>query len=195
MGLREVKAERTRRSILKAAFDLFEREGYDGATMEEVAAAAEVGTSTLYRYFPSKVDLLLTPVAQWNDHLAAGLATRPAGEPILESLRQVVLDYLRQVEVEADFVAQLRRLVEAAPIARAGLWDVYSQEQAALVRAVADRMGMKPTEPRAVLAAYLAMSVVQICLEASWTDPEAVPTAVAEQYFAAIRNGELSLLA
>jgi AcrR family transcriptional regulator len=45
-------------AILSAARSLVATAGLAGASMAEVAAAAGVGVGTLYRYFPSKTDLL-----------------------------------------------------------------------------------------------------------------------------------------
>lgn len=59
MGLREVKRERTRRLIADKAFELFTDHGFGRTTVEQIAAAAEVGPSTLYRYFPTKETLVL----------------------------------------------------------------------------------------------------------------------------------------
>jgi AcrR family transcriptional regulator len=52
------RKQRTRASILGAARSLIATAGLDGASMAEVAAAAGLGVGTLYRYFPSKADLL-----------------------------------------------------------------------------------------------------------------------------------------
>lgn len=57
-SLRERKRERTRQALVDAAAELFERKGYDGTTVAEIAAAAEIGTRTFFSYFASKEDIL-----------------------------------------------------------------------------------------------------------------------------------------
>lgn len=47
-----------RRRILDAAVRVFAERGFHGTAVPLVAAAAGVGTGTLYRYFPSKVELV-----------------------------------------------------------------------------------------------------------------------------------------
>lgn len=54
-------AETKRRQIIASAQDLFLREGYARATMADIAAAAAVSATTLYRHFPSK-DVLFAGV-------------------------------------------------------------------------------------------------------------------------------------
>jgi len=48
------KSQRTRASILEAARDLFAAEGYERATVRDVAARAEVDPALVMRYFGSK---------------------------------------------------------------------------------------------------------------------------------------------
>jgi AcrR family transcriptional regulator len=48
------KAEETGRRILDAALELFRQEGFDTATMRDIARKAEVATGAAYYYYPSK---------------------------------------------------------------------------------------------------------------------------------------------
>ncbi|MGA9598513.1 MAG: helix-turn-helix domain-containing protein, partial [Acidimicrobiia bacterium] len=52
--LRQRKKERARLAIQAAALTLFEDQGYDNTTVEQIAAVAEVSPSTVYRYFTTK---------------------------------------------------------------------------------------------------------------------------------------------
>ena len=60
--------------ILDAALEVLGETGYDGMTMDQVAARAGAGKATLYRRWPSKADLVVAAVA------------RIGGEPSLEDL-------------------------------------------------------------------------------------------------------------
>ena len=57
-SLRERKRTRTREAIIEAAAELFERRGYNGATIADIAAAADISTRTFFSYFGSKEDVL-----------------------------------------------------------------------------------------------------------------------------------------
>ncbi len=63
MGLREIKKERARMAILKAARDMFFKRGFDETTIEEIAEEAEVAVGTVYNYFDSKSALILAITA------------------------------------------------------------------------------------------------------------------------------------
>ncbi|WP_431929415.1 TetR/AcrR family transcriptional regulator [Nonomuraea jabiensis] len=58
-GLRERKKAKTRALIQKEALRLFRERGYAATTVEQIAEAAEVAPSTVFRYFATKEDLVL----------------------------------------------------------------------------------------------------------------------------------------
>jgi AcrR family transcriptional regulator len=90
-GLRERWRINAMRTIQERALDLFDARGFDAVTIEEIAAAAEVSPSSVYRYFGTKEGLL---VADEFDSMS-----QEALEGILDvndpigSLLQVVLTY------------------------------------------------------------------------------------------------------
>ena len=57
-SLRERKRTRTREAIVEAAAKLFDRRGYEGTTIADIAAAADISTRTFFSYFGSKDDVL-----------------------------------------------------------------------------------------------------------------------------------------
>ncbi|HEX9069740.1 MAG TPA: TetR family transcriptional regulator [Ktedonobacterales bacterium] len=59
LGLRERKKAKTKAAIQHHALRLFEAQGYDATTVEQIAEAAEISPSTFFRYFPTKEDVVL----------------------------------------------------------------------------------------------------------------------------------------
>jgi AcrR family transcriptional regulator len=79
-SLRERKRVRTRQALIDAAAELFERRGYDGTTIADIAAAADVSTRTFFSYFASKEEVLFPDAdARVNAALTA-IDERRAGE-------------------------------------------------------------------------------------------------------------------
>ncbi|MFF0293848.1 TetR family transcriptional regulator [Kitasatospora sp. NPDC004614] len=70
------QAER-RRGILRAATALAARGGFEAVQMREVAESAQVALGTLYRYFPSKVHLLVAVMREQLERLHDQVRRRP----------------------------------------------------------------------------------------------------------------------
>ncbi|WP_051515481.1 TetR family transcriptional regulator [Candidatus Blastococcus massiliensis] len=72
----EAQAARTDRMI-RAAIELAGQGGYEAVQMREVARIAGVALATLYRYYPSKNELLLAAVRYEMGKLSDDVHTRP----------------------------------------------------------------------------------------------------------------------
>jgi AcrR family transcriptional regulator len=59
-GVREKKQAKTEAAILHSAAYLISKKGFEQTTVEEIAERAEVGVGTVYNYFGSKNELLVT---------------------------------------------------------------------------------------------------------------------------------------
>jgi AcrR family transcriptional regulator len=83
-------------AILKAAVELFTEQGYDGASIRELAARAGCSPATVYHHHRNKYELLVTIVeASMMLHLAALRAALTAHQDPVEQLRTVIRDHLR----------------------------------------------------------------------------------------------------
>ena len=158
MGLRELNAARTRALIADAAYALFAEQGYDPTTMEQVAERADVGSSTLYRYFPTKESLVLAPLGEPGS-MAAEVARRPDGEPIGQVLGHAVLALLADSDERAG--ETMRRILGDNPRLNAGLLDWLTKEYEQLVAALAARTGRPVDDAGIGASAWLAVFVLQ----------------------------------
>ena len=61
----QVKKPAVREAILKSAFRLFSRQGYQGTTLSQIAAGAGVSTANVYVYFASKLEVLYAIYDPW----------------------------------------------------------------------------------------------------------------------------------
>jgi len=75
--------ENARVAVLHAADDLLVERGFGGVTIEGIAARAGVAKQTIYRWWPSKVDILLDTLI--DD--AAGQLAVPGAGPAVASAR------------------------------------------------------------------------------------------------------------
>jgi AcrR family transcriptional regulator len=178
VGLRERKKERTRQALIDAAYELFERNGFDATTVEEIAAAVEVSPRTFFRYFASKEDVALTLQDDLKSAIVAELAVRPADEPVMTAIRgafQAVAQVLRDQEGPSllDKEGGLSRrfacfndLVASSPSLFAASLEHTTAKQDDIVALIAGRMGADPvTDLRPHLATAAAVCAARAALE------------------------------
>lgn len=144
-GLRERKKAKTRQAIRKAAYRLFGEQGYAATSVEHIADAAEVSTSTVFRYFPTKEDIVLTD--EYDPLMHEALLARPPEESPVAALRGAILEVVGQSVRqepgrEPAEVRQRLRLVRDVPALRARMTGQMSGTVRALAAALAGRTGM-----------------------------------------------------
>jgi AcrR family transcriptional regulator len=139
IGLRERKKIKTRRAIRREAFRLIETQGYGNTTVEQIADAAEVSTSTFFRYFPSKESVLLYD--DLVDSVIDAFVTAPADLAPIPAYRHAVRQTFAEMD-DADRDAALRgqRLMYAVPEARGLLYGEYMRCIDLITQALIDRM-------------------------------------------------------
>ena len=161
MGLRERHAAQTRELILDTALPLFLEKGYDATTMEEIAEAAQIGTSTLYRYFPNKDLLVLEPLSL-RGQMADELRSRPTGEPLDLALGHSIRALLVAPRGNAARLRQVQAVIDDAPGVQARLSEEFVKERTLLERAVADRLGRPADDVFCLVTARLATVVLEL---------------------------------
>jgi AcrR family transcriptional regulator len=158
-GLRERKKARTREAIIDAALDLFGRKGFEATTIEDIAAAADVSPRTFFRYFESKVDLVMAHNEAHGDKIGPLIAARPASEGPLEALRQVMQQMLLEQLADPSVVREFQVMM-GAPTLRKLAREHFYEEEADLVSAFAARLGTDDADLTANVMASAAAAAV-----------------------------------
>ena len=115
---KRLPADERRALIVEAAGQLFGERGYDGVTLDEVAAASGVTKPILYRHFDDKRALYLALLARHRDDLGSFAALIPAeGDPV-ERLRAVLDLWLTYVEAHSYAWGMLFRDSGGGPAVR-----------------------------------------------------------------------------
>lgn len=138
--LRDRRRAELRDGIVAAALALFAEHGFDAVTVEQIAAAAGISLSTLFRHVPGKDDLLVDVVRTGRARIVANFEQRPAAEPASRSLAHAILRRTEQFTDETQTIERWRRAMASAPlrIRRAALLD--EEERARLTGLVAARL-------------------------------------------------------
>ena len=150
-----------RRAIFDAAAHLFRQKGFAGTSMREIAAAAGMGKSTLYDYFPTKDDILLFMVTTTSGDVtrqAQAIAALPLPPDV--RLRRIIameLDYLQaNRNLLADLGSEVQSLGPAAQQRTQELRYAYQDTVRAVVQEGIDRGCFRPVD--ALLAARLLIN-------------------------------------
>ena len=119
-------SQRERRlRILEATRALATRGGYEGVQMRDVADRAEVALGTLYRYFPSKVHLLVALMHHEVRALSDRLERRPvAGATAADRVVAVLTRGIQGLQREPDLSEAMTRALMFADASAAA--DVHA---------------------------------------------------------------------
>jgi AcrR family transcriptional regulator len=92
-------------ALIRAAWELFERDGYDATTMSAIADRAGISRRTLFNHVRSKEALLFPGIEDYMSEFTNRLTSRPKDEPILNAMMAVVRE--QQISPEADQLTSL----------------------------------------------------------------------------------------
>ncbi|MGK5630057.1 TetR/AcrR family transcriptional regulator [Streptomyces sp. URMC 123] len=154
-GRRERKKARTRQALADAALRLFTERGFDNVGVREVAEAADVSLSTLFKHFPSKEALVFDLDADLESALVAAVRDRAPGRSALRALRDHMLRTRTAVRVDDPTFA----LVESTPALRDYARRMWSRHEKALAAALAEAAGLAPEDPAVTALARFALEV------------------------------------
>lgn len=158
-GLRERKKQRTRRTIEQAALELFETHGFDGTTIDDIAAAAEIAPRTFFHYFPSKEDVVVTDYALRLDAIVDILREGPGSQTPWRALRAAFLQVAADYESERHQLLRRFRIISTTPSVSARGLQLQAEWEDAVSAAVSNWLEVDPSEamePRLLAGAALA---------------------------------------
>ena len=196
VGLRERKKLRTREALVDAAFDLFERKGFEATTIDEIAEQVELSPRTFFRHFGSKEDVALTLMERQFAAIFDALAARPAREPVVTALRHATVEMIRSCEggkagIDPERFSCAQKLIAGNPSIRGRALELAATRLDELAKHVAKRMGVDPaTDPRPTLVAAVATTAVQTAMVA-WRElePETLSSVLADRALALLEEG------
>lgn len=162
-GLRERKKQRMYQTVSDTAVRLFLERGFDAVSVADVAAAAEISKPTLFRYFPTKEDLVLYRFADHEDEAAR--VVREGASPV-RALRRNFLDGLERCDPVTGLndhpeVLAYQALLYGTPSLVARMFGYLERSEAALAEALGGEL-------EARLAAGQIVAVQRILAQENW---------------------------
>lgn len=177
-SLRERKQRRVRDAIVEAAHALFAERGFDDVTVADIAARAEVGRATFFRYFGDKQEVV------FGGESDAEFA--PAGPPLGDSLadalahvRTWVVAYVARIVADPDAYLGHERLVATSPELQARSLVKQRGHVAAMTESLT-RRGVDPGT--AALAAELGLACWYAGQAMADDDPVRIVAAVDDSF-------------
>jgi mycofactocin system transcriptional regulator len=151
----------SRSELEQAAFGLFERQGFEQTTVDDIASAAGIGRRTFFRYFASKNDV---PWGDFDGELARmrrRLAAAPPEAPLMDAIRQAIVDFNRMPA--GQWPAHRRRMtfILGVPALQAHSTLRFAAWRQVIADFVALRTGQRPDAllPRTIAHAMLGVAV------------------------------------
>jgi AcrR family transcriptional regulator len=169
-----MRPQERRALIVEAAGRLFGERGYDGTSLDHVAAAAGVTKPVVYRHFDNKTALYLALLERHRDDLASFAGAIPAEGTLEQRVRAVLEVWFAYVETHAYAWKMLFRDTGGGPEVRAFRLDVHAWARAVLVDLIRS-LSQAPIPRRELepLAELMSMGMASLVL---WWMEEAAAT-------------------
>ncbi|PZG94385.1 TetR family transcriptional regulator [Streptomyces sp. NTH33] len=144
------RQEARRRRILHASAQLACRGGFDAVQMREVAEVSQVALGTLYRYFPSKVHLLVATMQDQLEHLHGTLRRKPpGGGSAAERVAETLMRAFRALQREPQLADAMVRALTFADRSASPEVDQVSRQTTAIIL---DATGLEDPTPEQLSA-------------------------------------------
>jgi AcrR family transcriptional regulator len=192
-----------RRRIIEGAAHIFTRDGYEGASMSQIATAANVSKGTLYNYFPSKQALFAAFVRARCGRLVEDVFGEPAWNQDLEADLFRIGRTMLNVMVSPDGLAMYRVVVMeaskfpelAATFFNAGPKVMVAHMAAWLTRQTTSG-ALRVTDPQFAAEQFFALTQARVLMRArtdagynaSQGDIDFVVAGAVQVFLAAYRN-------
>ncbi|WNQ11165.1 TetR family transcriptional regulator [Paenibacillus aurantius] len=158
-GLRERKKQKTKAAIQHHALRLFKEQGYQQTTTEQIAEAAEVSPSTLFRYFPTKEALVLED--DFDPYLIEAFRSQPQELTAVQALRETIRQVASLVpEEERLSIRERMDLSMSVPELKAAALSHTVSMLDFIARLIAEREGKGAGEPYVLASAGALIGVI-----------------------------------
>src|SRR4051794_9227789 len=159
----------TRGDLEQVALELFDRDGFDETTTDDIAAAAGVGRRTVFRYFASKNDIVWGDFATGLRVMRESLDALPADLPIFAALTAAVVQF-NALEPSAVAAHRVRmRLILRVPALQAHSTLMYADWRRVVSDFVAARLDLPGNDALPQLVGHVALAAAVSAYE-QWLD-------------------------
>lgn len=140
-ALKRIKTDAVAASIAAVALDLFDKNGFDGVTVDEIASASGISRRSFFRYFATKEDIVVAGHAAFGERIGEIVKARPRDEDVWVSLRRGYDILVDNVDRDPDAAARTMRIINSTASLRAHTIEKHILWAVVLAPEIADRLG------------------------------------------------------
>jgi AcrR family transcriptional regulator len=157
----------TRQAISNAATLLFFERGFDRVTVDEIAAAANVGRMTVFNHFPRKEDMFFDRDEEVRELLREALRQCDPRVAPIETLRLLAHRLIADESPLLEFSARSQSFIETiegSNTLKARARELRDELAQVVAVALSECAGREPTDPVAQLASGLLLATWTVAL-------------------------------
>ncbi|QIS15211.1 TetR/AcrR family transcriptional regulator [Nocardia arthritidis] len=168
---RSRKKELLRAELMITGLRMFEQQGFEQTTVQQIADAVGVSRRTFHRHFPSKEHIVFAYQSSLFGGALDYFARRPLDESALTAMRRAMRDYLLDPTAAAErarmaeAARQANRIMAANPTVRGADSAGQAQRQRVLAERIAARTGLPAADLAPQLLAATFLVAVRVGVE------------------------------
>lgn len=143
--------------IAAVALGLFQRDGFEVTTVEDIATAVGVERRTIFRYFPSKNDIVWGDFDWVIERLRTHLEEADEAVPLMDALRRAAVLSNRYPGEQLPELRIRMTLITTVPALQAHSMLRYAAWRQAIAVWAARRLGLEPGDLLPGTVAHLAL--------------------------------------
>ncbi len=140
-SLRKIKADAVAASLAATALILFDKKGFDGVTVDEIASACGISRRSFFRYFATKEDIVVSGHAAFGERITERVRAQPQDEDVWTSLRRGYDILVDNVDRDPEGAARTMRVINATASLRAHTIEKHIAWAVGLAPEIARRLG------------------------------------------------------
>jgi TetR/AcrR family transcriptional regulator, regulator of mycofactocin system len=149
----------SRAELEHAAFDLFDRQGFERTTIDDIARAAGIGRRTFFRYFPSKNDVAWGSFDEELERMRLRLKALAPQIPLMDAVRVAIVDFNTFPPEQIPWHRRRMQLILRTPALQAHSTLRYAAWRQVIGEFVAERAGERPDALAPRTIGYVALGV------------------------------------
>jgi len=156
---------RSRRRIREIAVREFHRRGFDEVSVAEIAGLAGVTERTVFRYFPTKADLVFAPTDDGGwDALFDALHARPTDEGVIDSILATFATFSPS-SANSELERRQSEIVVATPLLKRRWFDSLDRLRPRLAAWIGERTGRDPDSFEVAAVVHLLLAAHRFAIE------------------------------